>query len=295
MIVLLFGGPFGGPFVGIAIVTASNFFHGWLDWGLSSLGGVILLVYVERVKRVGPTKAVFILLGWGAVFLAFSAVVRGLASLASGGTFLNGNSSHAYVSAQLCVTASVVWLVIGGPSRAFRIRLDPDGEGHAQAALLGLLVSTAAALTGVNILMLHFARGPLRSANEAALTVGVIFTILVVVPIYRFVATACWRYGFRGIFSPGRMIERWRRMLPELQAARDRAAEPDLKQESASTRVDEGGQGTASPAPANDGNALTAATTAAARRPTSSGRAVGSKAARRARKKARKADGTAGS
>jgi hypothetical protein len=287
---------FGGPFVGIVLVIASNFFHGWLDWGLTSLGGLILVVYVQSVKRVGLTKAFLILLGWVAVFLAFSLVVRGLASLASGGTFLNGHSSHTYVDAQLCITASVVWLVIGVPYRAFRIRLDPDGKGYAQAALLGALASTAAALTGVNILMLHFAGGPLRSPNGAVLTVGIIFTILVVVPIYRFVATACWKYGFRGIFSPGRIIERWREMLPELQVARDRAAEPDLKLDPASPRLDESRQGTASATPANSGNALTAATTSATtRRSTSSGRAVGGKAARRARKKARKAGGIAGS
>jgi hypothetical protein len=203
---------------------------------------------------------------------------------------------------QLCVSASVAWLVIGIPNRAFQIRLDPDGEGYTQAALLGVIVWTAAILTGVNILMLHFLGGPLRSVNTAAFAVGIIFTVVFAVPVYRFLAAACWKYGVAGMFSPNRMIERWRKMLPELQAASDRAtsSEPhgksDPKVDPASPHADKGGLD-ASAASTNDENPLRPATTAAAAgtQRTSSGRAVSGRAAHRARKKARKASGTAGS
>jgi hypothetical protein len=293
---------FGGPFLGIALMMASTFFHGWLRNGLVDLGLLILIVYVMRGKGMPFGKAILILAGWALVFLFFGGLaVRGLSVLASGGAFENDRSGQASVSAQDCVTVFIIWLVIGVPNRAFRIRLDPNGEGHAQAALLGLLAWTAAVLTGAYILMLHFAGGPLRSVTSASLVVGVIFTVVLAMPVYRFMAGACWKYGIRGMFSPGRTIERWRKMLPELQAARDRASAPDAerdpKVEPADPRADAGGQSAASAAPPNHANAQTAAATTADVKAvrTSSRRTTDGKAARRAGQEASKADGTAGS
>lgn len=287
---------FGGPFLGWALSTVSFFLSGWLKTGLITLGGYILISYVQRTKRVGVTKAAFIMLRWYAVLAILGFAIRGVALLASTGAYGHGRSTHMYVLVQLCVSESIAWLIVGIPSRAFSIRLDLDGQGYARAVLLGVLVWAAAALTGANILMLHFLGGPLRSINTAALTVGVIFAVVFVVPIYRFAAASCWKYGVAGMFSTDRMIERWRKMLAELQAASDsgtklgRESGPTL--ESVNPRPDKGA-GLAAAGSAVGDSVLRPASTVGVTKTRHTSSAVSGRAARRARKKARKAGGTA--
>jgi hypothetical protein len=188
---------------------------------------------------------VLFVIAWGIPFFVFTLGVRLLATMASGGAFGSGRSSHAYVAAQLCVTVALVWLVIGIPYRAFRLRLDPEGRGHA-------------------------------------------FTI----PVYRFVAAACWTHGVGGMFSPRRAFERWRKMLPELQMARDRARGP--------SRQPQPYRAPAATVPGESGNlSLAQGRThlgAVAAKPATGGKAVpsaGGRTGRRARKRARRAGGAA--
>jgi hypothetical protein len=287
---------FGGPFVGAALMTASLFLPGWFKVILSVPGCYILNSYVQRVKRVGVNRAGFIILGWSSFLAVIGLSIHGIALLASSGAYANGRSSHAYVWVQLCVSESIAWLVLGIPNRAFAIRLDPDGQGYSRAALLNVLVWVATALTGVNILMLHFLGGPLRFVNTDALTIGVIFAVVLVAPIYRFVAVACWSYGLAGIFSSGRTIERWQKILLELRAASATAAKPNSESaprlEPVRQRLDRD-DGSDSSAVGESAQRSAAVGDVVRARHESSAPAVVGQGIRRARKKARKAGGTA--
>jgi hypothetical protein len=118
----------------------------------------------------------------------------------------------------------VIWLLLGVPHRAFKYKLDLNGEGNAQRVLVRALVIFAAVLTGVYILLLHFGSGPLEGVSIRALISGIIFTVFLVVPAYRSVAKVCWQRGIGSLFSPKPLAKGWIAALTELNIAFHEAA-----------------------------------------------------------------------
>jgi hypothetical protein len=214
---------FGATFLGIILVAAVEESHGFIAVTLSGLGFSILWAVF---KRNGPFFRAVIpsLIG----LILFLLVVRALAELAAGGTYntyISDQSSMRYFWIENYLIIAVLWLLVGVPNRAFRLQLDLNGDGNAQTLFLACLTSIATVLSGIYILMLHFAGGPLSKIGSGPLVAGTIFTMFLVAPAYRSVAKACWQRGIRGAFSPKSLRERWGKTLTELDAALYKRAE----------------------------------------------------------------------
>lgn len=216
---------FGGSFFGVTLMTLAGLFPVWLAILVSIVGLLMIARVLERNGRELPKFRWVLLLSiaFGAIFVIF----QGLATLSSGGVYGVDNSSQNAFEVEKDMLIAAGWLVLGIPHRAFRIRLDRDGDGYAQRVLLKLLVAIASALTGVAILLLHFGNGPLKSVDGRALFVGTIFTVVLIAPIYMSAARRCWQLGIQNL-SPKHVILSWNKALTELDQAFYRQSKSDL-------------------------------------------------------------------
>jgi hypothetical protein len=205
---------FGGTFLGIALLSVGNEFHGWPVAIFYFLGGSIIFVHFE--KRFDIIRAAILAaVGLGIFWLAMTA----LAALASNGAYGSDQSSMGYFYAEAYLVTAAFWLLIGVSHRAFRLELDLSGQGEAQGVLLGVVTVAASVLTGAYILLLHFGGGPLHKIGMGPLIAGAIFTVFLVAPLYKAVAQACWRSGIGGALSMKLFRSRWHKALAELDKA----------------------------------------------------------------------------
>lgn len=201
---------FGGPFLGIAFLAVYYELPGWPAWVFFGLGTVALI----SAFWLGGNGFLFGILAL-AGFLVFKLWLRGLATLASNGAYGSGHTGTAYGQAEFYLIIAILWLLVGVPDGVFRRELDLDDEGSARKAILGLLVTAAAILTGIYILMLHFG-GPLHKISLGTLVAGIIFTIFLVRPAYMALVRACWQRGVIGAISPKPLLRLWGNALTEL-------------------------------------------------------------------------------
>jgi hypothetical protein len=209
---------FGGSFFGVVLIAIGWQLHGLIDLLLSLFASLIVSFAFQHHRRQALiTVAVFIL-----VFVIGSAGQRageGLAILATVGVYGANHSSRIYVYTENYIVILIIWLLFGVPHRAFKYQLDLTGTGQAQRAFSRILVTAAAAFTGVYISMLHFSNGPLREVSIRALVPGLIFTVFWVAPAYRVIVKRCWQLGLRKFFSPAPLATGWTATLTELQVA----------------------------------------------------------------------------
>jgi hypothetical protein len=159
--------------------------------------------------------------------LVYSLAAGLLTSPAPGGISGSARFSIGYFNAGTYVMIAIFWLLAGVPHRAFKIKLDPDGEEHAQRFLLRLISTAAAILTGIYILLLYFG-GPLRGIDTGQLAAGIILAMFLIAPIYMSLAKACWQHGIRDVVSLRPLRNTWGKVLAELGEALYPAARHDL-------------------------------------------------------------------
>jgi hypothetical protein len=170
-------------------------------------------------------------LGWAVIGLAGISAALYAMPLASGFfAFLaisgHGESSSAgpLENAAVVVGAAVLAILLWPPQLFFRLQLDIDGSGSAQLFLLRLITVTACGLTGINIMLLHFDKGPLSSIGIGPLIAGTIGAIVLLAPLYRSLARACWRRGIARLIDLRALRRRWSDTLAELRHAVERSA-----------------------------------------------------------------------
>ncbi len=233
VLVVLF---FGGAFPGIVLLAVANQFHGWPVAVLWFFGTALWQKTLRESGKRWPILRAGILAV--IVLVIFQFVLAGLAALAAGGSYGSDNTSMGYGNAEYYLTIAVLWLLLGVPQRAFRLELDshyeeiiksPNGEGTVRNMLVGLLAWMAAILSGIYILLLHFGNGPLKKIGIDTLGAGVIFTIVLLVPAYKSLATTCWQRGIRNTLLLKPLIMRWSKTLTELDTL-DREAQRELQQ-----------------------------------------------------------------
>lgn len=187
--------------------------------------------FLSKLDEPGEDLAMLVGLGWwlvaGAFVYAVWVVTDFLVSLASNGQ----NFATAYYDpfagavgwAELLLVIVMLWLLIGVPNQAYKLKLSKDGR--AQHVLVGVITAAACVLTGTYLLLQHFGGGPLRSVKRGPLAAGIVFTAVLVWPFYRSLARACWQRGARGVLNPKALKDPWRETVAEVRSAKRRAAE----------------------------------------------------------------------
>jgi hypothetical protein len=140
---------------------------------------------------------------------------------------------------------ATLWLLIGVPHQARRIRLAPNG--YAQRVLVRVITAAACILTAALLLLMHFDSGPLENLPAAPLATGIVFTVLLAAPFYRSLAQATWRRGFPGILSPKDLRPGWRKMAREVRIALDQAAKDEVESFNDKTQKEKPDQDDAAP------------------------------------------------
>jgi hypothetical protein len=163
----------------------------------------------------------------GGMWIILGLVVAGIVGAAALLTFLVGNgavfggrSRGIFIWAQDALLLITVWLVFGVPNQAHRIRVAKDG--YAQRLLISVITAAACVLTGSYLFLLHFGGGQLRNLKLGQLVVAIVFTVVLVAPLYRSLARACWRRGLLGFLDPEAPLRAWRKTAKEVRAALDR-------------------------------------------------------------------------
>ena len=207
-----------------------------------ALGVGAFLPFISELSEPGENLAFFVGLGWwlvgGAFTYAVWVVTAFLVSLASNGdkfaTAYYDPFAGAVGWAELLLVIVALWLLIGVPNQAYKLKLGKDGR--AQHVVVGVITATACVLTGTYLLLQHFGRGQLSSVKRGPLAAGIVFTAVLVWPFYRSLARACWQRGTRGVLNPKALKDPWRETVTEVWSAKRRAAEA-IRQADANAEV----------------------------------------------------------
>jgi hypothetical protein len=149
----------------------------------------------------------------GAVFVAAAF----LTFLVADGT-VTDTSRGVVVWAEEVLLLVTVWLVFGVPNQANTIKLPKYGS--AQRVLVGVTTTAACGMTGSYLFLLHFSGGPLRGLKPDQLVVAIVFTVMLVAPLYKSLVRALWRRGLLG--SVEALFKAWSKTPIEVRAALDR-------------------------------------------------------------------------
>ena len=139
----------------------------------------------------------------------------------------NGNelilTSQIHGWANVCealLMAIVIVTLTGFPHVFLHSRLPWNGTSDLTKRLLpSSLAGIAAIATGLYALLLHFSRGPLAEVPLGPLTAATLFAVVLLIPPYRSVAIACWKWGLWDVV----FLRRWKaehaEMMREVRAA----------------------------------------------------------------------------
>ncbi len=219
---------FGGQFLGIALLVAGDYFNGYVTGVLYFLGSIALVVqYKNRSDflRVGLSSAVLL-----AVALS---VLLALSDLASNGSLGPDHSSATALHTEKALAVGVLWLVLGIPNRGFKLEIDRDGHGQARSVVARACAIGASALTAIYIFLSHAGEGPLSKVSTGALAVGTVFTVFLLMPAYRSIATRCWERGFGRVLWMDDLDTRLRQAAAEIAEGQRRWAEGFLRERGA--------------------------------------------------------------
>jgi hypothetical protein len=213
-------------FVAVTVIVPSYFAYAWLEI-ISAFLVAGVFAARESLRRThsgtGLQRGLGTSLGVVAIGVAIVMVTRFVAAGGTFGTVSHHTLRYEYVEFDTVVVTLAVLLWV--PQVFFNIQLDMDGTGHSQRILLGLVAVTASLLTGIYVLLEHFGGGALRSVSIGPLIAGVVGLVVIITPIYRSLARACWNRGISGILQFGDYRQGWRKTLTELGKAIDGAAE----------------------------------------------------------------------
>jgi hypothetical protein len=185
----------------------------------------------ESIARAGFKTALKRGCAGAAGFLVISLVVI-LATrfVAAGGTIGATSESSlrlVYLNFDLIVVILTLLLLI--PHFFFHIGLDLRGTGDAQRVFLRLIAVAASSLTGCYIVLLHFDGGPLRKISMGPLIAGVIGLVVLISPVYKSLARACWSRGVAGVVELGQYRQDWGKAVGELRQAVQQAPSEDRR------------------------------------------------------------------
>ena len=209
---------FGGTFLGITLILIGIQFQGTVGGAAASLAGSFLATVMFWRRGLLSTILAIVM-----VFLVFTAaqfVIRGLATMATNGVYGPDESGRVSYYVGNYLLFGILWLILGVPYRAFKYKIDQSGEGKSQNVVTVSLAAVASLLTGAFVLLLHSRKGPFSQVDIKALIVGGIFTVFLVVPIYRAIAKACWQRGILGILSPRSFLAHWREAAIEIDTTK---------------------------------------------------------------------------
>jgi hypothetical protein len=172
------------------------------------------------------------LIAFGGIAVLVSALVI-LPFLVTNGQGISSAPMGKYASGELrwswtVLAFMIVWLLVGIPNQAHRIRLAHGGIS--QQVLIRVLTFTACSLTAILFFLMHFSYGPLYTIPIGPLAAGIIFTVVLVTPFYRSLAEATWRHGIDKLASPERLKSRWRSVAREVRAGLDKEVEETTDQ-----------------------------------------------------------------
>ena len=181
----------------------------------------------------GRWGAFFNLLSVGIVIAAFYALpyaIEGLTVLTSAGQDLAPTSAEGnwglVTWTGMVLLLAIPWLLIGVPNQAFILKVDNNGKGDAQRVLVGVIRRMACILTAVYLVVLHFNGGPLSELKGGSLFVGIVATLVLVAPFYKWLATAFWRRGLSGAITYEALQQYLGNAHSEVRDAFDRSEPP---------------------------------------------------------------------
>jgi hypothetical protein len=90
--------------------------------------------------------------------------------------------------------------------------------------------AAAAVLTWIDIVLLHFAGGPLASTSVPVLMVAGFGVATLLVPVYQFMARSCWQYGPTAVLDPVRWRDAVVKVRREIKDARRARTRQELRQ-----------------------------------------------------------------
>jgi hypothetical protein len=201
---------------------------------------IFLVVVLISISLPIPYPFRWIVLGPALILFLFTpAFVTGLAILATAVSlamaFLAASGNISYIIhsgqnislsptsagvvgwAEIVVVLAILWLLLGVPTQAHRAKVKKDGA--ARDFLVGVITAASSLLTATYLLLLHFAGGPLQPVSRGPLVAGIVFAAVLLVPIYSWLARACWQQGFGGVIGWKSLKERWRQVVAEVQEA----------------------------------------------------------------------------
>jgi hypothetical protein len=200
---------------------------GWTTWALLYLA---LLSYVgASLSRTTAPPATWALIVLGIVFLYnFPPLLAFLST--------NGNVNFAHLVLQqfnagiswlslslgflqYLLLASVPVLLIVLPETLRRRLAGVEKPTTVETLLLSQLTIGAALATGLYAVTLHFAKGPLDKLSVNQLTFATIAVVVLLSPFYKYIVTACWRYGIAAVFSPNNWVAKQQELVKLLRKA----------------------------------------------------------------------------
>ena len=198
----------------------------WLVWL------VILLLIIKAVRGWFPketntaTVAVSVVglivyvLGFQtlAATLASSGNLAGILSWLKGGT--TGGAGGFMIAAALNLPLFLILLtLLMFPLELHNILPWDRAKKLTRTLLPAWLAAAAAVFTWIDIVLLHFAGGPLASTSVPVLMVAGIGVATLLLPLYQFMARSCWQYG-TAVFDPARWRDAVVKVRKEIKAAR---------------------------------------------------------------------------
>jgi hypothetical protein len=209
---------FGGTFPGIMLILIGvQLQHSTVGHAASLLGAFWTTLSFWRRGFLATVSALVLA---ALAYAAAEFAIRGLATMATNGVYGPDESGRTSYYVGNYLVFGILWLIFGVPYRAFKYKIDINGEGKSQDVITTTMAVISALLTGAFIIFLHYDKGPFSQIDIKALVVGGIFTIFLLVPIYRTIAKTCWQHGVIGMFSVRSFLSRWRDAAIEIDATK---------------------------------------------------------------------------
>jgi hypothetical protein len=193
---------------------------------------VILLLLIKAARRTfaeeTSTAAVVVaVVGWIVYLVGFQVLAAILASsgnLAGSlswfkGEITGGVGGVMIVVAVVFLQVGIVELVVIIPDEMHEYLPWDHAKKLSRTLLPAWQAAAAAVMTWIDILLLHFAGGPLASTSLLVLMVAGIGVATLLVPLYQFLARSCWQYGAAAVFDPVRWRDAVRKVRKEVKAA----------------------------------------------------------------------------
>ncbi len=112
--------------------------------------------------------------------------------------------------------------LVAVPQLAYRIVPWNEASDEFKNHMTRWLGAGAAALTGIAAALFYINNGPLAQVKPGVLVVAILFAVALLVPIYRVVTIACWRWGLLELISLRHLRQDWPIVVKDLRKARAR-------------------------------------------------------------------------